>query len=387
MPGVPGVLVLMFLARVPITAFGMTLTLHVVTDLQRGYGAAGLVATTVTLGTSLGAPVVGRMIDRHGLRPVVAVCGAASTAYWVASPWLPYPVLAVVSLPAGLLMVPVASISRQVIAALVPPEHRRAAYSLDSIGLEASYMIGPAVGIAVATDISSTVALSGLGGAFGVLMTILFLRNPPVRGEAEPGEALPRRVWFTARLAAALLIGIGALFCLAGMEIATLAALRTQGALAWASVVIVLMCVASAAGGAVHGGARRSLSLAALVTLLTALMAPVGLFDHPWWLLGLALVPANLACAPTLSANAEEVSGLAPPGARGEAMGLLDAATRLGQAIGTPVVGFAIDQSGSAWGFVASGLGGLAIATVGLALRRWVPARTPASVSASADGV
>jgi MFS family permease len=82
---------LMLLARVPMTAMGMTLALHVVADLGHGYGAAGLVGTATTLGTAIGAPVVGRMIDRYGLRPVVAVCGTACTAFWLSTPYLPCP--------------------------------------------------------------------------------------------------------------------------------------------------------------------------------------------------------------------------------------------------------------------------------------------------------
>ncbi|WP_285488513.1 MFS transporter [Amycolatopsis taiwanensis] len=360
----------MFLARIPVTAFGITLTLYVVAGLGRGYGEAGLVGTATMVGTALGAPVIGRMIDRHGLRPVLTVSGLVTTAYWVSTPWLPYAVLVVVALPAGMLVAPIASIARQVIAALVPPEHRRAAYSLDSIGLEASYMIGPAVGIAVSTQLSATVALTGLGVAFALLMTILCLRNPPIRAEDDPGERPPRRAWLTTRFAATLLVAIGVLFCLAGTEVATLAALRANGEVAWTGLVIVLMCVASAAGGAVHGAVRRSLPMPVLMALLTVLVIPVGLFDHPWWLLGLALLPTNAACAPTLSSTVEEVSRLVPAGARGEAMGLLDSATRIGLAIGTPAVGFVIDHSAASWGFAASGLGGLAIAGLGLGLHR-----------------
>ena len=61
---------------------------------------------------------------------------------------------------------------------------------------------------------------------------------------------------------------------------------------------------------------------------------------------------------------------IAPPRVRGEAMGLQDASTRLGLAIGSPVVGFAIDHSSPAWGFAAAGAGGLLIASIGLIWRR-----------------
>jgi len=91
----------------------------------------------------------------------------------------------------------------------------------------------------------------------------------------------------------------------------------------------------------------------------------------------LVLIPTNMMCAPTLAATTETTSRLAPPQVRGEAMGLQDAATRLGLALGSPVVGFAIDHSSPEWGFAAAGLGGLVIAAAGL-LRRRSPAPAPA---------
>src|SRR3979411_1454431 len=71
-------MLLVFSARLPMTAMGITLTLHVVSHLGRGYGAAGLVGTATMVGTAISSPLLGRLIDRYGLRPVVAVCGACS---------------------------------------------------------------------------------------------------------------------------------------------------------------------------------------------------------------------------------------------------------------------------------------------------------------------
>lgn len=382
LPRVPAVMLLMFITRLPMTAMGITLTLHVVTDLGRGYGAAGLVGTATTLGSALGAPLVGRSIDRYGLRPVVATCGVASTAYWISAPHLSYAALVAVALPAGMLVIPASSISRQVLTALVPVAYRRSAYSLDSIALEASFMIGPAAGIAVATGVSATVALTGIGACFALTTTVLCWFNPPIKHEGELATAArpPVREWLGPRLVTTLFVGCGALFCLAGMELAALAALRSIGEVGWTGLVIVLMCVASVAGGIVHGAVRRSLSQPALMLLLTLLVLPVGLFSQSWWLLAIALVPTNLLCAPTLAATAEEVGAVAPARVRGEAMGLLDSATRLGMAAGSPVVGFAIDHSSATMGFVACGLGGLVIASAGLVLRLRVRLPKPVNV-------
>ena len=373
LPGVRTAMLLFFLARLPMTATGITLTLHVVSELGRGYGEAGLVGTATMLGSAVGAPLVGRMIDRYGLRPVTAVCGLTSAMFWLATPHLPYPALLVAALPAGALVLPASSIARQVLTALVPLESRRSAYSLDSILLEMSFMVGPSAGIALSTQLSSTVALTGIGACFALGTLALCWFNPPIRHEAETvsAERPPMRDWLTPRLVAALLVASGALFCLIGMELATLAALRATGEVGWTGVVISVMCVASAIGGIVHGAVRKSLSQARLMVLLTVLVIPVGLASElPWWLLALTLVPTNLVCAPTIASTAEEVTGLTPPRVRGEAMGLLDSAMRLGMAAGGPAVGYVIDHSSAGWGFAAAGLFGLGFAGVAFVLRR-----------------
>lgn len=388
-PRVPSTMALMLLARFPMTMSGVLLTLYVVTGLGRGYGAAGLVGGGVTLGMALGAPLLGRWFDRYGLRPVVAVCGLGTTAFWVAAPHLPFAALAVVAVPAGMLSVPAGSLARQILATLVPAEERRAAYSLDTISIEATFMIGPAAGIAAITAFSPAWTLTALGALFGGTAFLIWLVDPPIREgaaeEAEPGVRPPLRTWLTGPLVGTLLIAAGALFVLVGTELATLAALRANGELGVTGLVIAVMCAASMLGGVVHGTVKRSLPQGVLMLLLALLVMPVGLADHPWWLLTLVLIPTNLVCAPTLAATTETVSRIAPPQVRGEAMGLQDAFTRLGLAAGSPVVGFAIDHSSPAWGFAAAGLGGLVIASAGL-LHRRTPTPTPDPAMADSRG-
>ncbi len=363
------------LTRMPIVASSVVLTLHVVSELGHGYGAAGLVGTATLLGTALGAPTLGRMIDRYGLRPVTAVCGSVSCAYWLMSPYLSYEALLVAALPAGALVVPAGAISRQVISALVPDERRRAAFSLDQVLLEVAYMSGPVLAIFVSTQHSTSVTLTGMGVAHGVLALALWYLNPPVRSPeessapAEPGP--PLRTWVSTRFVAALAVAMGAAFVLMGTELSTIAALRASGDVEWTGIVLASMGAASLVGGLVHGAARRSLSQLTLMVLLTVLTVPVGLATEVWWVLALALAPMNAMCAPTLAATAETVSKLVPHTVRGMAMGLQDSATRLGLGLGSPVVGFVLDRAAPGWGFVTAALGGLCFAAVGAALSMW----------------
>lgn len=388
-PRVGTTVLLMFVARLPMTAMGMLMTLHVVTSLDRGYAAAGLVGTATTLGTATGAPLLGKLIDRHGARPVVLVVGVASAAFWVSIPHLPYPVLLALALPAGMVAIPVALLARQFLAALVLEDQRRAAFSLDAVSTEASFIIGPPAAIMVVVHISSTVALTGMGIWLALTATALYLTDLPTRDVNAPAEPAAHerrpRGWLDGRLAGALLIVVGALFALIGTELSVIAMLESNDETAWTGVVIASMAIASIVGGVLHGAVRRSFSQATLGLLLGLLLLPVGLFGQPWWLLAMALVPMNLVVTPTLAASTERISRLAPAEVRGTALGLLDSATRVGIALGAPVVGMAIDSSSAGWGFASAGLGGLVLTALGAVghqyssarMRRRGPSRCP----------
>jgi len=120
LPGVAPLTGVAFLARIPATAAGITLTLHVVITLGHGYAAAGLLGAAATVGMAIGAPLLGRLIDRRGLRTRLALTLCAEAVFWAAAPVLPYPVLLVGAVLGGLLGIPVFAVTRQSLAVLVP---------------------------------------------------------------------------------------------------------------------------------------------------------------------------------------------------------------------------------------------------------------------------
>lgn len=176
----------------------------------------------------------------------------------------------------------------------------------------------------------------------------------------------------TPPLLKALLVAVGALFVLMGTELAKLTVLRESGDLEWTSAVFVVMCAPLLLGGVVHGAARRSLPQLTLMVLLAG--------PPCRWSCRRPVVAAGRGAdhdEPGVRADARSDIGVGQqPGTRdrpGEAVGLQDAATRLGLALGAPVVGFVIDHSSAAWGFAAAGLGGLLTAAVAYPLGRRIP--------------
>jgi MFS family permease len=389
LPGVRTLLALSFAARIPVSAISMVLTLHVVLTLHRSYGAAGLVGAAGTVGIAVGAPLTGRIVDAFGLRGMVAVTTVCYGTYWLTAWLLPYTALLVLSFVGGLLALPVMSIGRQALAALVPEQHRKAAFSLDSISVEMSFMVGPAVGVLVATKVSTVAAVVSVGCLLVLAGTALFVVNPPVRGnhgedQPDPGPRPPRRQWLRPALLATLAAGCGAVFVLAGTEVAMVAALRGVGQVGWTGVVTIGLCVASVTGGVIYGALHRTPGPLVLMSLLGALAIPVGLVGGQWWVLCLALLPSSLMCAPTLAATGDCASWLAPVSVRGEAMGLHSSALTLGGAFGSPVVGIVVDHFGPVGGFAAAGLGGILIAALAwpLTRRRSVVPAAPEHVTA-----
>ena len=67
--------------------------------------------------------------------------------FWATAWALPFPVLVAAAVVAGLLGLPVFSVIRQCLAAMVPLEQRRTGFSLDSMFVELSYMAGPALAV------------------------------------------------------------------------------------------------------------------------------------------------------------------------------------------------------------------------------------------------
>ncbi|TDC80367.1 MFS transporter, partial [Micromonospora sp. KC606] len=386
LPGLRPLLLVSVLARIPMTATGVTLTFFVVLDLGRGYGAAGLVGAALTVGAAVGAPLLGRLVDRHGLRPVLALTTLAEAVFWASAPALPYPVLLPAAFLAGLLALPVFSVIRQSIAALVPAAQRRPAYALDSMSVELSFMVGPALAVALATAVSARVTLWAVGaGVVGAGVALWFM-NPPTRSADEPvgpQPRLPRRLWLTPRLLAVLAVSAAATLVLGGTDVAVVAVLRAGGEVGWTGAVLAMWAVASLVGGFAYGAAKRSLSPLALAAALSLCTIPVGLGGGHWWLLCLALVPAGALCAPTLAATADAVSRLAPANVRGEAMGLYGSAVTVGMALGAPLAGAVIDASAPFWGFAVTGAVGLlvtlAVLPMELRHRRKAPSVEPAS--------
>ncbi|WP_460370478.1 MFS transporter, partial [Actinocorallia lasiicapitis] len=331
LPGVRALMLAGLLARIPLTASGMALTLHVVYELELGFFRAGLVAAASTIGVAIGAPIAGRCVDRYGLRPVLLVTTTAQVVIWSVASFLPYWPLVVAALAGGVLSLPVFSVVRQCLAAAVPAEQRQPAFALDGMFVEVSYMIGPAAAVAAVQGIGGHWTMFAIAAGLFCAGAGLIRLNPSIvdEDEEDAGDGpVPRRQWLTPAMFGLFGVTFATTFILASTELGIVAALKADSATQWTGLFIAVWCLWSLVGGFVYGGLSRKISPLVMVATMGALTVPVGLVGGWPWLM-LALLPAGFLCAPALSSSVDTLSRWVPSSARGEAMGLHGAALTL----------------------------------------------------------
>ncbi len=359
------VLLLGFLLRLPIFSAGVILTLHVVSHLHRTYTQAGLVAAAGTIAIAVSGPWRGRLLDRLGLRRVVAPSVAVNAVCWSVAPFVGYWGLLVLAVIAGLFVVPTFSVIRQGVIAAVAERDRRTALSLDGIVVELAFMAGPLVVVWLATAVSTAWVLFGIQMVGVVVGALLWWMNPPLRDPsvAPAVGAVPvqRTDWFRLPFVLVCSAAAASTIVLTGSDVSLVAAMRQFSATGSLGLILVVWGVGSIVGGLVYGAISRPISPSLLLLGLAVTTAPMAFATSPWALAILSLF-AGIFCAPTITSTVDAVARVVPPSARGEAMGWHGSFMTTGSALGAPIGGVAIDQYGFGGGFVSVSILGALIA-------------------------
>ncbi|WP_175411363.1 MFS transporter [Streptomyces sp. TRM64462] len=363
-PGMRSLMVIGLLAKMPGLGISSVLILHIVGNLDRGFGAGSLVAAFWTAGAGLGAPLQGRGLDRYGLRTVFGLLVVAQALFWGLAHLLPFTALLAAAFVGGLTTLPAFTVIRLALAGMVTDENRNAAYAVDAMTTDVAYMVGPSVGILLASTASPTVAFLAMGGLLVLAGIAYLVMNPPLQRARPADGAKPGlRHWLTARMVCALGATVAISIAVVGFEVAAIGTLQRYDQLTWAWLLLVLAGVASIVGGFLYGGMRNPPSVFAVTGALGVLCLPIGLATEWYWLCLIA-VPANLFVAPALSASAGAISRLAPDDSKGVALGTYASAILVGNVIGSPLAGTVMDHGGPAASFAAVGATAAGIAAL-----------------------
>jgi len=359
------------LALLPQATLSIALLVHAA-RLTGSVAAAGLVSGVYAAALGVGGPVAGRIADRRGQTGVLVLSTTGAVSFLVAIALLPagtgVPVLAALAAALGAATPPVAACLRAALpGALADPGALRTAVAFQATLSELAWITGPPLVLGIAAAVSTRAAL--LAAAAGVLAgTAAFARQPASRAwRPSPGPARPHGGAMRApgmRTLVAVLVAVGVVFGAVEVGIAT-----GQGAAA--GPLLGLWGAGSLLGGAAAtrfgGGARTATGLAAVLAALALGHLALAFVAGSAPGLGLVLVAAGAAIAPTYATVYAMVDDVAPAGTVTEASAWLATAVAVGAAVGSAAAGVVIAQAGPVAAYGLAGVAGAAAGTIVLA--------------------
>ncbi|MGY1604706.1 MFS transporter [Geodermatophilus sp. SYSU D00815] len=390
LPSAPVLLVAGFAGRLPSAMVPLALLLMV--QQQTGsYAVAGLASATHGIAMALMAPILGRLADRRGPRPVLLAQSAVYPlllALLVAVVLGGAPAAAVVgaSFAAGT-ATPLVSGTVRALWSRVDPAVRGTAYALDATSTELVFVIGPTT-VAALTVLASPAIAVGVAGVLATSGAVAIATSSALRGWTPSREV--KAGLFSTVLApgmprvllsgSALMLGFGAL------EVAIPAFADEAGSPGMSGVLLAVWSLGSVVGGLWFGARVVSVSLPRQYRWgllgVTIGLAPLALVSSPV-ALGALLFLGGTAIAPTLTVQSNLVGSIAPAHATTEAFTWLSTIAFGASAIGAAVGGALIETS--------SGVSGsLTLAAVGAALAvavTLVPGRRPTVPTSSRGAV
>ncbi|MBT2470390.1 MFS transporter [Streptomyces sp. ISL-66] len=392
-PGALGFVLPGFAARLP---FGM-LTISILLLVQHttgSYGSAGIVAAVTGISMALFAPVMGKLIDRHGQSAVlvpVALTHATAVSSLAALALLGAPVwaLALAAVPAGASVPQVGPMVRSRWAAklegspLLPT-----AAAFESVTDEFTFVVGPVLATALCTGINPAAGLvteAALTLIGGLLFAAQRATQPQPVARPAHGEKRASALSFHGlRVLIIAFIGIGAVF--GGMQV-SLAAFSEEignpgangllyGVFAAGNMIAGIAC------GAIAWkiGPRRRLILGYIG--LTA-AASVLWAANSMILLGALGLVVGLCIAPALITGYTMIEQLIPATSRTEAFTWLTGAVAFGQAAAVTLAGRLTDAHGSSYGFLVPLVATALALSILLALRAKLAPTAPSRIVSS----
>lgn len=380
-PNIAILIVATTLGRLPFGINGLAILLFL-REQTGSFAIAGLTVGALALGSAIGAPLSGRLVDRRGtamLMPLALVHASALLAIWgLGLAQAPSIVLVGLALVGGAAFPPAGSVLRSRWPELLTdPELVRGAYALDSALIEISFVAGPLITAAAVAFAGPEVAL-GLAAVLIIAGTALFLAKLPP--SAADGGHQGQRGFLGAfgdrAIRTIVLTTLPVGFCLGTIEVAIPAFSDAEGSEELAGVLLALWSGASGVGGLLFGIRRIRHGLVetylAIAVLFPLACLPLAAASAPAAMAALVIL-AGLPIAPLIASRNELVAAVAARGNQTEAFTWLVTSLVAGLAAGNAVAGMVVEREG--WqaavvaGVVVAGVGALVAMTRRQALR------------------
>jgi MFS family permease len=392
-PGAARFCVSAMIGRAPMSMFGLGTVLLVAASTGR-YGLAGLVSGAGSIGYAVSAPQVARLADRYGqhrvLRPLIAFFGVACVVFVTCAELkAPTWILMITGCLAGSSMPSLGSMVRTRWSALLrDPGAVHAAFALESVIDEMTFVIGPALVTVLATAVPPAGVLMCM--VLSVSGTLFFAAQrqtePPVRARvsehgasehcasgqrASESEATGRRRRAGRLPAPGLLVMaplyffIGTMF--ASVDLTTVDFAQRQGHKPLAGFILGTYALGSGIGGLWYGSRawRAPLERRFVLTLALTVAGVATFWTQPSLIsLDAGMLVAGLTISPTLIAGYGLIERQALQARRTEAMTWLSSTIAVGVATGSSICGRIIDTAGPRWGYgFAAACGVFAVST------------------------
>jgi MFS family permease len=387
-PGVARLLATAFVARLPIGTMSFAMLMHV-RALTGSLAVAGAVVGTYLAAAATTAPVQGRIIDRHGARPVLWVtafaCPLALLALLAAGPLrLPVPALFACAVVAGAFLAPISVLMRTVWRhRFVDETARRTAFAVDSVLMEFCFMAGPALVAALLAAAGPTAAFAAAWTLSAVAVPMFVLSRALRWCRHEPDAERHLLGPLTEpRLLVVYAVTFVLTFALGLIEVGYPGFAIAAGLPALGGVLIAVNSAGSAVGGLAFGGMhlRRPMErqLPRLLALMALALAAHTLTTSPWLFAALALV-AGAGIAPSFITVTMLISAHAPARYATEAFTWSSTCIVAGIGAGNALGGRVAEDWGPAGVFALAAALAVLAAVMALAVRppRYRSATTP----------
>ena len=376
-PDVIRLLVVALFTRMPVGMVGFAMLMFL-REALGNFTLAGSAVGINFVAMAAMAPVVGRIIDRHGPRLPLLVTGTVAPlallgVLFTARSGMPFSAVATCAALAGAFATPITTLTRTAWRHRFEREDdRRTAFSLDAVMIEINFTLGPAI---VAFFLAHASATAGFGFAIAMVVAawIVFLAGPTLRYFAK-SEATDRHMFgplTEPRLWLVFMASFGMTTCFGLLEVGYPAYATALAMPALGGILLSINSLGSALGGAIFGGLNLRAPVERQFACVLGLMAiPVFLHTVVSGTVGFAIVAflAGALIAPSIAAQSVLISRLAPAQYATEAFTWSSTFIVSGLGAGMALGGFLVETTGLRSAFATGAASVAAMAVLGLAI-------------------